>query len=194
MNPMSDSTLADPQQIIAQFQRQLAECRTERDEALQRETATAEVLQVINSSPADLEPVFEAMLQKAHSLCEASFGALMTYDGERFHAVAYQGTPALFREFLASGIRPGPADPFGRMVEGAALSHIRDVSEVAAQYPGEQLPRAAADLGGIRTLLVVPLRKDNELLGVITAYRQEKFADGIEIVGNSAAPQAQAAA
>jgi class 3 adenylate cyclase/putative methionine-R-sulfoxide reductase with GAF domain len=173
MNPMPDSTSADPQQIIAQLQRHLAECRAERDEALQRETATAEVLQVINSSPGDLEPVFEAMLQKAHSLCEASFGALMTYDGERFHAVAYQGTPALFREFLASGIRPGPADPFGRMVEGAALSHIHDVSEVAAQYPGEQLPRAAADLGGIRTLLVVPLRKDNELLGVITAYRQE---------------------
>src|SRR5215467_14341608 len=76
----------------------------------------------------------EAELQKAHTLCGASFGALMTYDGERFHSVAHQGTPAPFREFLASGILPKPGDPFGRMVEGAALSHIHDLSEVAACY------------------------------------------------------------
>ena len=131
------------------------------------------MLQVINSSPGDLAPVFDAMLQKAHTLCEASFGALMTYDGERFHAVAHQGTPAPFREFLASGILPGPGDPFGLMVGGAALSHTHDLLEVVARYPVEPLPRAAVDLGGIRTLLVVPLRKDSELLGVITAYRQE---------------------
>jgi GAF domain-containing protein len=175
VRPFSDSEIALLENFAAQAVIAMENARllTETREALEQQTATAEVLQVINSSPGDLEPVFEAMLQKAHSLCEASFGALMTYDGERFHAVTYQGTPALFREFLASGIRPGPADPFGRMVEGAALSHIHDVSEIAAQYPGEQLPRAAADLGGIRTLLVVPLRKDNELLGVITAYRRE---------------------
>jgi GAF domain-containing protein len=146
---------------------------TETREALAQQTATAEVLQVINSTPGDLEPVFQAVLQKAHTLCEASFGALMTYDGERFHAVAHQGTPAPFREFLAPGIHPRPRDPFGRMVEGAALSHIHDLSGVAAQYPGEALPRAAVDLGGIRTFLTVPLRKDSELLGAITAYRQE---------------------
>ena len=187
MSVMPATILADPQQIIANLQRELDECRAERDEAqrnlnettterdaaLAREAAIAEVLQVINSSPGDLEPVFKAILQKAHTLCEASFGALMTYDGERFHAVAYQGTPVLFREFLAPGVRPGPGDPFGCMVAGAAASHIRDLSEVAAQYPGEALPRAAVDLGGIRTLLVVPLRKDREWLGAITAYRQE---------------------
>jgi PAS domain S-box-containing protein len=146
---------------------------TETREALAQQTAAAEMLEVINSSPGDLAPVFQAMLHKAHTLCEASFGALMTYDGERFFAVAHQGTPAPFQEFLSSGIRPGPADPFRRMVEGAELSHIHDLAEVAARSPGAQLPRVAVDLGGIRTLLVVPLRKDNALLGVITSYRQE---------------------
>jgi len=173
MSATPESAFTSPELRIADLERQLAECQAERDEALQRETATAEVLQVINSSPGDLEPVFQAMLQNAHALCEASFGALMTYDGELFHAVAHQGTPAPFREFLASGIHPGPRNPFGRMVEGAALSHIHDLSEVATQYPGEALPRAAVDLGGIRTFLIVPLRKDTELLGAITAYRQE---------------------
>jgi signal transduction histidine kinase len=146
---------------------------TETREALEQQTATAEVLSVINSSPGDLEPVFQAILEKAHALCKASFGALMTYDGERFHPVAHQGTPAPFREFIARGIQPRPGDPFGRMVEEAPLSHIHDLLEVAKQHPTEPLPRAAVDLGGIRTLLVVPLRKDATLLGAITAYRQD---------------------
>ena len=128
---------------------------------------------MINSSLGDLTPVFDAILLRAHDLCEASFGALMSYDGERFRAVAHHGTPAPFREFLTSGIYPSPGDPFGRMVEGAVLSHTHDLSEVATQYPDHPLPRAAVDLGGIRTLLVVPLRKDGTLLGAITAYRQE---------------------
>src|SRR5262249_20314 len=142
-------------------------------EALEQQTATAEVLQVINASPGDLAPVCQALLQKAHILCEASFGAMMTYDGERFHPVAYHGTPAPFREYLGSGILPEPGDPFRLIAEGAAFSHIYDLLEVVTQYPDRSLPRAAVGLGGVRTLLVVPLRKDSELLGVITAYRQE---------------------
>jgi signal transduction histidine kinase len=145
----------------------------EQREALEQQTATAEVLEVINNSPGDLRPVFQALLQKAHTLCEASFGALMTYDGERFRAAAHHGIPAPFREFLGSGILPGRGDPFRLIVDGAAFAHTHDLLEVVARYPSEPLPRAAADLGGIRTLLVVPLRKDSELLGVITAYRQE---------------------
>ena len=93
MGASLDSTLGDPQHIIAELQRQLVECRAERDEALQRENATAEVLQVINSSPGDLTPVFDAILEKAHSLCGVQYGVLLTYDGELFWPVAMRGAP-----------------------------------------------------------------------------------------------------
>jgi hypothetical protein len=93
MSATPDSTLADCEQLVADLQRQLAECRAERDGALQRETAAAEVLQVINSSPGDLAPVFDAILEKAHALCGVEHGALVTYDGEYFRLAADHGMP-----------------------------------------------------------------------------------------------------
>src|SRR5262249_45155257 len=84
MSPAPDSALADPLQVIADLRR-------ERDEALAREAATAELLQVINSSPGDLAPVFDAMLMKALNLCEAFFGGIRSFDGERYHLVATRG-------------------------------------------------------------------------------------------------------
>jgi two-component system, NtrC family, sensor kinase len=157
----------------AELRRRLAECQTDLAEARAQQTAAAEVLQVINSSPGDLAPVFRAIIDRAQVLCETSFGGLMLYDGERFQPVALQGVPARFKELLERGIRPQPGNPFGRVVEGAPFSQIHDLSEVAAQHPNDPLPRVAAELGGIRTFLIVPLRKDNALLGAITAYRRE---------------------
>src|ERR1700693_4685071 len=96
MTATLDEAGTDPRQTIADLQRQLDERTAERDEALKQQTATAEVLGVINSSPGDLAPVFDAMLEKATRLCEADFGVLYRYDGERFEVVAVRGAPPAF--------------------------------------------------------------------------------------------------
>jgi two-component system NtrC family sensor kinase len=151
MSPTPDSTLADAQQIIADLQRQLAERRAERDEglaerdkaqrrlaertaerdeALEQQTATAEVLQVINSSPGDLSPVFEAILEKAHSLCGAVHGSLMTFDGEFFRAGATHGLPDSMAEFLHGGFPIYPGSPQDRLVRGERFVHIPDRARI----------------------------------------------------------------
>jgi len=114
MSATPDSTFTSPEQRIADLERQLAECKAERDEALQRETATAEVLGVINSSPGDLSPVFDAIVAKAMRLCGAAHGHLWSYDGENVHPVAVHGEAPiieLMRRVSFSSVRPMSISP-----------------------------------------------------------------------------------
>jgi two-component system NtrC family sensor kinase len=166
MSPTPDSTLANLQQTIDDLQRQLAERTAERDEALAGETATAEVLGVINSSPGELAPVFNAILEKLHSLCAVSHGALVLYDGETLRSVTTRGYPETLVERLRQGYAPGPSHPLRRLLEGEPYVHIHDLSEV-----DDPTAKAVVELAGIRTTLFLPLRRDATLLGLITAAR-----------------------
>src|SRR5437588_68689 len=129
---------------------------TETREALEQQTATAEVLGVINSSPGDLAPVFDTLLDKAMKLCGAAFGVLWTYDGETMRAAASRGAPPAYAEFLAGAPRrPGPVTAHGRLMRGAPFEHIVDVAASEDYRMGDPFPRALVDLGGGRTILAV---------------------------------------
>jgi GAF domain-containing protein len=158
-------TFADQAVIAIENARLLT---TETREALEQQTATTEVLQVINSSPGDLAPVFDAMLEKAMALCGFVHGALHTYDGEQFRAVAVRGLPEPIADRLRRGFRPGPKHPMSPLLNGASFVHIADLT----QYDHSEEVRNAVELGS-RTLLFIPLRKDHVLLGQIVAVRQE---------------------
>ena len=165
MSAIPDSTLAASEQLIADLQRQLAEFRAERDEALQRETATAEVLQLINSSPADLAQVFDAILEKAHSLCGAEHGQLYLYDGELLHPGAVRGEVA---DVLRQPWKPGPDNLSSRLIAGDAFVQVADTGRL-----NDPISQAASQLTGMRTVLLVPLRKDGVYLGHIVSARKE---------------------
>jgi GAF domain-containing protein len=143
-------------------------------ESLEQQTATSEVLRVISSSPGELEPVFRSMLATATRLCEANFGNVYLRDGETFLLVAAHNTPPAFVEVRQRAPhRPGPKNAFGRMVSAKAVVHTADLA--AEQSYVEREPGAvdAVELGGVRSLLMVPMIKENELIGALAIYRQE---------------------
>src|SRR5262249_54798047 len=132
-------------------------------EALEQQTATAELLQIINSSTGELARVFDAMLEKALSVCEAAFGGLWTYDGERRPAMAMRGAPALFAAFHRKPLDPVPGTGSYALVRGESFVHIPDITDDEGYRSGNPGKRALADLGGARTALWLPLRKDQVL-------------------------------
>jgi two-component system, NtrC family, sensor kinase len=174
MSVMSQDTVAGLRRTVAELQRQLDERSAELNEALEQQSATAEVLQVINSSPGALALVFEAMLEKALELCGAAFGILWTCDGARIHAAALRGVPPAYAEFLTRApFAVGPDNALGRLLRGEPFAHVANVVEDRAYRSDDPLRRATVDLGGARTLLGVPLRKDDALLGAFVIYRWE---------------------
>jgi len=168
-----DSTLTSPEQRIADLERQLAEyraerdaCKAERDEALEQQTATAEVLGVINSSPGELAPVFDAMLERAMRLCGADFGAMAVFENGQWKSVATHGVPAAYAEFRSRN--PSPPPPGGisaRILAGEPFVHTVDLADDDIYRSGEPYRRTLVDLGRARTSLAVALRRDSETLG-----------------------------
>jgi signal transduction histidine kinase/DNA-binding response OmpR family regulator/prephenate dehydratase len=146
---------------------------TETRQALDQQTATAEVLQVINTSPGNLGPVFDAMLEKAMRLCDAAHGRILTFDGESFHPAAVHGEPRLAEHWRQQPpFRPHETNPLARLVRGEGVIHAADAREDDAYRDAPEY-RRVIDLGEIRTSLMVPLRRDDALLGAVRLYRQE---------------------
>ena len=180
-------TFANQAVIAIENARLLNELR----ESLEQQTATSEVLKVISSSQGDLDPVFQAMLENAVRICDASFGMLFRVKDGLVSAAAMVGVPPQFAEFWRRGPqRPGPRTALGRVVEEKQTVHIADVRTEAAYVEGEPVFVAAVNLGGFRTILTVPMLKDNELIGAFGIYRQEVrlFSDKeVELLSNFAA-------
>ena len=167
------------------------EARTrELTDALEQQTATSEVLKIISSSPGDLQPVFNAMLENATRMCDAYFGILYRFANGAFQAVTLRGAPPAFAEFqLREPIQPGPAGGLGRILSTRHPVHITDTMAERRYLDGDPYAVTAAKLSGSRTIVFVPMLKDDEVVGAIAIYRKEvnPFTDKqIELVSNFA--------
>jgi two-component system, NtrC family, sensor kinase len=170
---------------------ELRQRTTDLTESLEQQTATSDVLRVISSSPGALEPVFEAMLESATRICEANFGGMFRLENGAARMVTRLRVPERLAEFLQKHRDSvGPLHPWSRLIQSRRTLHIADYSKDRAYLEGDPVAIAGVELGGIRTLLAVPMLKDDELVGFITIFRQEvrPFTDKqIELVTNFAA-------
>ena len=181
-------TFADQAVIAIENARLLNELR----EFLQQQTATADVLKVISSSPGELEPVFQAILENATHICGAKFGVLWLSKDGGFLVAATHSIPAAYREQLQAGVvfHPGPSLPIARAASTRQAVHIADLRTDPGYLDGEPVAKGGVELGQVRTLLAMPMLKDREVVGAFAIYRQEvqPFTDKqIELVKNFAA-------
>jgi signal transduction histidine kinase len=180
---------ADLEQQLEKYRHELAEARERLAEALEQQTATSEVLSVISSSPGELEPVFQAMLANAMRICEAKFGTMFGYADGAFRALSCLGVPQEFAAYLQQPRVWGPETGLGQLARTKQTVHLADVHSGRAYDDKDPGRIAAIEMGGIRTLLIVPMLKESELIGSINIYRQEvrPFTDKqIELVSNFA--------
>ena len=185
-------TFADQAAIAienARLAQELEAQKRDLTEALEQQTATGEILRVISSSPTDLQPVFNAILTNATRLCAAHLGILYLYDGDAFNAVTIHGATPAYEELLRRGpTRPGTT-ALGRVIRERQPVHIPDIRADVAYAERDPVRVAMVELEGGRTLLAVPMLKENALVGAVVIYRREvrPFTDKqIELVATFA--------
>src|SRR5262249_7394409 len=147
---------------------EVARFKRERDEALEQLSAASEIINVISSSPGELKPVFEAILENAVRICEARFGTLYRYDNETFFPAALFGMSPTYAEFVRQrgSFQPPAGTPFERLLQIKDVVRINDAA-------AEPVPGFPAKYGGARSLIAVPMLKDNVLIGAINIFRRE---------------------
>src|SRR5262245_14085701 len=177
--------------LAADANERIAMLTRERDEALERQTATNDVLKIISNFPGDLQPVFDAMLESATRICEAKFGNMFLYSDNAFHAVAVHNAPPVYAAARKKGpIRPSPGSGLGRVAETRKVVQIADLRAEPAYAARDPLVITGVELAGIRTLLAVPMLREGQLVGSFSIFRQEvrPFTDKqIELVQNFSA-------
>jgi two-component system, NtrC family, sensor kinase len=187
------NSLVELKKQLEERTRELAEARGHPSEALEQQTATAEVLGIISRSPGELEPVFQAMLENATRICEAKFGNLFLREGNAFRAVATHGLRSYVEDMRREpliDLDKNPDIPLARMTRTKEGLHISDMAADQAYIKRNPFAVKGVELGGSRTLLVVPMIRDAELIGAIGIYRQQvrPFTDKqIELVNSFAA-------
>jgi signal transduction histidine kinase len=180
---------AQLRESYAGLERKVEERTAELKEALQQQTATSEVLRIISRSPSELTGVFEAILANATSLCEATYGVLWLREGDGFRMAALHGALPAAQWRVGMLVRPSPDVPLARVVETRKSVHILDMRTDHGYLSGAPLPVAAVQVAGMRTLLLVPMLKDDEVVGEVAIYRTEVRAfteRQIALIGNFA--------
>jgi signal transduction histidine kinase len=162
------------QESYADLEKKVEVRTAELSESLEQQTATSEVLQVISSSPGELTPVFHKLLENATRVCGASFGIMNLWDGEAFTIAAdYNVPPAFAASRRDVPIRPHPESALAAVVRTRQVVHVHDVQDTPAYIAGGSSIRGISDVAGARTIVVVPMLRENELIGTIAVYRKE---------------------
>ncbi|MDA9488370.1 ATP-binding protein [Bradyrhizobium sp. CCBAU 11361] len=162
------------QESYADLEKKVEVRTAELSESLEQQTATSEVLQVISSSPGELTPVFHKMLENATRVCGASFGIMNLWDGEGFTIAAdYNVPPAFAASRRDVAIRPHPESALAAIVRTRQVVHVHDVQNTPAYLAGGSSIRGISDVAGARTIVIVPMLRESELIGTIAVYRKE---------------------
>src|SRR5436190_5579145 len=182
---------ADLEQQLKRCKRERNEARDHLAEALEQQTATSDVLQVVSRSPGKLGPVFQSMLENATRICDAQFGNLYLYEGDAFRIVAMHGAAPAYAEARKHNplVRPPADSALGRVAITKQPAHIADIKTTRSYIERDPFLVLGVGLGGYRTIVAVPMLKNNELIGAILIFRQkvEPFSDKhIELLSNFA--------